>query len=976
MLKRFAMLSTAAVCLFASHLTLYASPSSNIQGTVKDSQTGEPLPSANIVLVGTSLGAASDALGRYVIRNVPPGAYVVRASYIGYLSKEMPVTVMDEPTVNTDFALAPVTLEGEEVVVTAQARGQHEAINTQLASNNIVSVVSSARIQELPDANAAEAVGRLPGISILRSGGEGNQVVVRGLQPKYNAITLDGVRMSSSNPSDRSTDLSMISPYMLEGIEVSKTVTPDLDADVLGGTVNFKLREASMGKEGLGLNLLVQGGKTFLENAKNDFNNYKYVAGIEGRFLEQTLGVFVQADLERRNLTSNESGGSFTHLGSSTTDYISTSLNLSDIPRDRKRTNGVLVVDYVLPEGKVSLSNFISSGITTLNNRGESFDIQNDVHYYTLAYGQSTLNTLANTLNLEYQLGAIHAKMLVAHTYAETKNPADWRIGFSQASAGLSQFFNVPNLNPKDIPNGAYDDSSLTYLNSIQTSSGYSDERALTAALDLESSLNLLENVSATIKIGGKYKHQTRSREYDQSGGQGLGLQSALFFDNLISSHFPTTQQYYNSTYIPIIPFVDTEYDYGEFLNGDYSLGYPLNYAMLSEVVKVAKENAYILAQRNDIAYFHDQFNSKTFDYSGSEDLSAAYVMATINVGTDLTLIPGVRYQNLRTSYTASRGLQNTASATGGPYFHYDTTVTVNHGYWFPDLIVRYKPLAWFDVRMSYTSTIAYPDYNAVIPRIDVATGGSISWNDSQLRPSTSQNFDVYVSFYANEIGLFTVGGFLKRIDHLIYPWTFFVSGAAALPYFPPGLATGPPSGVYSVTTYVNDPFRVENWGMELDWQTHFWYLPKPFDGLVLNVNYTHIFSEAEYPYTDTRRVGRQLIYVDTSFTDRLLYQPDNIVNLSVGYDYGGFSIRVSMQYQADIFTGPNFWPQLRTSTAAYRRWDLSVKQQLPWLGLQIYADVNNINGAMDVSLIRGSGFPVSMQSYGPTADLGLRWQL
>jgi len=77
----------------------------------------------------------------------------------------------------------------------------------------------------LPDANAAEAVGRLSGVSVLRSGGEGNEVVVRGLQPKYNAIMIDGVRMSSSNSNDRSADLSMISPYSLEGIEVSKSVT-------------------------------------------------------------------------------------------------------------------------------------------------------------------------------------------------------------------------------------------------------------------------------------------------------------------------------------------------------------------------------------------------------------------------------------------------------------------------------------------------------------------------------------------------------------------------------------------------------------------------------------------------------------------------------------------------------------------------------------------------------------------------------
>jgi hypothetical protein len=176
----------------------------------------------------------------------------------------------------------------------------------------------------------------------------------------------------------------------------------------------------------------------------------------------------------------------------------------------------------------------------------------------------------------------------------------------------------------------------------------------------------------------------------------------------------------------------------------------------------------------------------------------------------------------------------------------------------------------------------------------------------------------------------------------------------------------------------VNDPYRIDDWGLELDWQTHFWYLPHPFDGLVLNLNYTHVISEAQYPYTDVRRVGRTLVYVDTSFTDRLLYQPNNIVNLSLGYDYQDFSIRVSLLYQDDIFRGPNFWEQLRTSTSAYTRWDLSVKQTLPWFGLQLYGDLNNLNSANDVAVIGGKGVavPQTEQSYGLTANLGLRWQL
>jgi hypothetical protein len=188
------------------------------------------------------------------------------------------------------------------------------------------------------------------------------------------------------------------------------------------------------------------------------------------------------------------------------------------------------------------------------------------------------------------------------------------------------------------------------------------------------------------------------------------------------------------------------------------------------------------------------------------------------------------------------------------------------------------------------------------------------------------------------------------------------------------------PKNQYQIITSVNDKNRIDDWGMEFDWQTHFWYLPHPFDGLVLNVNFTHIFSKAQYPFTDLLSVGSgphaAQIPVDTSFTARLLDQPDNILNLSLGYDYEGFSVRVSMLYTDDIFSGTNFWPQLRTTTTAYTRWDLSVKQDLPWFGLQLYGDLNNINAASDKAVIAGStvAVPQSQQAYGLTGDIGLRW--
>ena len=202
----------------------------SIGGVVRDSVTGEPLIGANVILVGTGKGAATDKEGKYDIPNVLRGTYTIKISYIGYRDQTSSLTIQQGAKTYLDFKLYPVGIIGQTIIVTSQATGQTEAINQQLSSLQIMNVVSSTKIQELPDATVAEAVGRLPGISVLRNGGEGDEVVIRGLAPKYNKIMIDGVDMSTSDAFDRSQDLSMISSNMLEGISVSKSVTPDMDA--------------------------------------------------------------------------------------------------------------------------------------------------------------------------------------------------------------------------------------------------------------------------------------------------------------------------------------------------------------------------------------------------------------------------------------------------------------------------------------------------------------------------------------------------------------------------------------------------------------------------------------------------------------------------------------------------------------------------------------------------------------------------
>lgn len=977
MLKCAVHISSIAFILFCwVSPTLTAATDGSVEGYVRDAQTGDPLPSATVSIVGTSLGAATDIGGKYSIRNVPAGSYMLRASYIGYRSLTMPIEVMQGGNVRKDMKLEPVGVEGEVFLVTAQARGQKEAINEQIASQQIISVVSSDRIQELPDANAAEAVGRLPGVSILRDGGEGAQVVIRGLAPKYNAVLIDGVRMASSNGEDRSTDLSMISSDMLNGIEVARTVTADQDADVLGGSVNFKLREATAveGEGAFKLNLLAQGSYTGLPNAYNKFRNYKYVASIENRFFDNAFGVFLQASTERRNLSDNELGATYAGVVNTETDYLTNNITLDNVSRDRQRTNAVLGLDYKLPDGLITLSNFFSTGVTEVEDRQQFYNINQgaNAQAFTSRYTKSTLNMITNVLGIEQQVSIFRAYARLSHSYSETKDPNDWTVTFNSGSAGLDAFGFAHNLDPQDVVKAAANDLSKALLQTVASNNRFSRERNLTASVDLVAFVNLTNDITSELKFGGKYRHQTRSYDYNAYDGEAFGYSSGKLIIDQLTAAFPWfTPKPGDPNNVSMATFLDPTYSFGTFLDGKYAMVYPQDFSKLHDIVNYMNANQL----SNNITYNYDLGNSTKSDYSGTENISAAYGMATVNLGTMLTITPGVRFQQLKTVYTAMQGLQGPNPYSG--FSNQLVTVTAIHPYWLPSVLIRCKPTDWCDVRLAYTNTVSYPDYGSLAPIITVfPSSGTLQWNGFNLEPIRSKNYDAYVSFYDNTLGLLTGGAFLKQITNLIYQYTFTPSTAAKLAAYYPAWSTPPVRAGVNVTEYINDPYRIDDYGMELDWQTHFWYLPQPFSGLVMNVNYTHIFSKAEYPFQFVNFNVRPTKYVDSSYYAPLLYQPDNILNLSLGYDYKGFSTRLSMIYSSRIFTSPNVYPQLLAYTAAYKRWDLALKQELPIQGFQLFCNLNNINGVNDVSVIAApTGAPVHEEKYVYSVEAGLRYK-
>lgn len=941
-----------------------------IKGIIIDANSNDPLIGANVMIVGTSIGAAANIDGQFILTSVKPGSYKLKITYVGYKEKIEEVTVVSNRATEITVKLDWVAVEGEVVLVTAQAKGQLAAINEQLSADEIKNVVSRDRIRELPDANAAESVGRLPGVSIMRSGGEGDKVVIRGLSPKYSKIMVDGVALVATGNGDRSVSMSSISSYSLEGIEVIKAPTASMDGDQVGGSVNFKMKTA---ESGFNSGVVIEGS---YNNLKNTYSNFMFVGDISNRFFEDKFGLFAQISVDRKNLSSNQMHAEFYFDKDKGRSLRTEQLNLNDVIRDRKRIGGTFTLDYLLPDGKIYFENFFSSGDNDQQSFEEGYSRARR-HWYNTSDNSNSQLIYSNVLNYEQYISTFKVSAKLSHSYSETEALNNIEFSFFK-SGDVNQF--PDDIDPKDIPDYSKNEIAATNWSNIRVGDKITKGRQVALSLNFETDFTLSKQINGKIKFGGKGLYADHSYDYKNGYSGSMASLGGNAYKIPIVEAFPWMQDIVSIESLetdfamPYTLFIDNDYKHSEFIKGRYTLGPVADIDLMRDIVDVLKTTRLKLIElgQHDPGYFGQAHKtSVTNDYFGTEHLFASYIMANINITNKIKFIPGVRYEVQRTKYTGVRG--KTQHYVEESYPHYDTTTVRNNYFFLPRVHLRYEPFNWLQVRLAYTQSVARPSYSSLIPRVDI-TPNSIFVNNYNLRPERAESYDISFAFNENHLGLFTIGGFYKVIEDKI-----FIRRDRVL-HNPEDYNL---SSIYKDSRFdadENNESLSYVKGIELDWQTNFWYLPSFLKGIVLNINYTKIFSKTKYPLTKyVNEVISNPPYiikneVDISYWARMQQQPDDILNISLGYDYKGFSCRVSMFYQGDNFITSKFNEEEHILTDSFSRWDLSVKQRLPWQNIQLYFNFVNINEGLDRDFIRGNGKTSRLEYYGSTLQLGLRW--
>lgn len=953
--------------------SIYAS--GKLKGEISDSLTNSPLGGANIYIIGTAFGGVADYENAdYEISGIPEGIYQIRCSYVGYKSKTIQVKIEDNKTLIINFELVLDVLEGNTVIVTAQALGQAAAINQQLNSNTITNVVSSDKILEIPDANAAESVGRLPGISIIREGGEGNKVTIRGLAPTYNSVTIGGDKIPSTDFNDRSVDMSMISSEILAGIEVTKALTPDQEADALGGTIEFKLAEAPKG--GFKYNLRMQNG---YNNQREELGQYRGSLTISNRYFNEKLGLLITGNAEKAQRGSDQYKVAYDMLREKRDDEEFAPLSASSVRYKyiediRERLGFTVLMDYQLENGKILISNFFSRLDRSRQTQERRFALSGNYQYHNWFDEDTQIDIMTNSISGKHVVSAFLVDWRLSRSQSYSRLPYSNLVEIREQSA--FDYSLLPEFKtPDNIVDAARNNLEETYLYEIWFDTEKSLERDLAGQLNIQMPFNFSNSVVGKVKAGAKIKNKQKERDRgslstrldERAYGTGIANLLAPHHTNYGKEGFEymfTTQGF-----AQIVNYIDPNFKADDFLNGTREFGIGVDGEELNHAL-----SSYILDSLTHSSAVRD-----IDDYELSEEVTSGYIMTEINFGQYIMFLPGIRFENTFVDMTSRKGNvpdDYSDLPLDSPPQISDTSGTLTFSNWFPMIHLRIKPTNWFDIRLAYTQSISRPRLDYLLPKLRLnGSSRTITLGNPELKPQISSNFDTYLSIYANSIGLFTGGVFFKKIDNLIY------DREQRLLLDP--VADGYEANWkgYYLDKPENSPYVTNITGFEIEWQTNFKWLPSPFDGFVLNINYTHVWLDTKYPRTIVEKTVIPVFpYVtttvnDTSRSGKMINQANDIANISIGYDYKEFSGRISMLFQGKTLAEVGDRPELDSFTDDYLRWDLLLKYNFT-KNIGLYLNVNNFTNSPDRNYTLSQIYQTAEEYYNWTADLGLNIRL
>lgn len=886
-----------------------------IKGMVKDKGSQSPLPGANIRVKGAYIGTTANFDGEYSLP-LDPGSYEIEVSYIGEKTKTVNIEIGAGEIKIIDFELDVEATQLSEIVLEGTLDGQIKALNQQKSADNLKNVVSSDQMGKFPDQNSAESLSRVPGVNLQRDEGDGRFILVRGLAPQFTNVSINGEQIPSPEGDSRYVALDAIPSNQLASIEVSKSITPEMDGDAVGGSVNLKTPTAYK-KE-----LEVSG------SLGAEYNNSSEKTTLQGNF-----------SLSKR--TSDDKfgfiiGGSYAPSEKYSERYTYDGWNkdnpegldeleLTGYEVSRKRIGANTTLDYKFNDKtQVYFRAFYSELREIEQRRRLKFESEEDDGELEYGVTKELKYRPENQGVYSFNLGG---------SFTGTKVILDYELSYSQAFQNTTANNKYIFENNEDV---TWSLNTTDRLSPTLNSFTYDGQDAilgnpmLMSFDELENEISTAKDHNTTAKINAAFPLNISEKQGELKFGGKVRLKDKGFDVDYFESY-----GYEGDDDLLLSDFSDKQMNTG-FMDGEFNVP-------LGPFTDKNSFNTYYNSNQGDFeADLAKAAEEKTLQqYNATENVFAAYIQGKLQLNK-LLLLAGVRYEKTNFDYASGEWDEEAEEAV-------PVSGTNDYGFLLPMLQLKFDITDDDILRASITKSYSRPNFE------DLVQGATFNSEDLEatifnpnLKPVSATNLDIFGEHYFGTLGLLSGGVFYKKLNNFIYQQTTDQT------------YRGIPD--VEVTQSVNgeDASLV---GFEIGYQQNLNFLPSVFKGLVVYLNYTHTASKAN---VSNFAQGEDISEID------LPGQADNVGNAALAYNIGGFKARLSYNYNGSYINEFDSGDILVMGSR--HQWDFSMSQTFSKQRFTAYLELVNLTDENELEYYNTKDTPYSRSRFGSWGRLGIRF--
>jgi len=914
-----------------------------VTGNIVDKNQQLSLPGATLKLKPGNHYTVSNQQGKFEFLSVPAGTYTLEVTYIGYQTFSQEVTVTAGKATDLKLKMEAGGVAGKEVLVVGdRLRGQAKALNQQRNNPNITNIVSADQIGRFPDANVGDAIKRIPGITMQNDQGEARNIIIRGLAPELNSVTLNGDRIPSAEGDNRRVQMDLIPSDMVQTIEVNKTLTPDMDADAIGGSVNLVTRAAP---NGLRVSATASAGVNPIRGKA------LYTGGLvlANRFANNKLGAVLSASYNNNDYGSDDMEATWSKDDFGNVYTSESEVRKYNVQRIRRSLSAAL--DYKINAKNTLYANAMYNWRDDRENRYRlritdvepEYDDNDAITGYVGSVRRETKGGIDNSRNKSRRLEdqRVQNYSIRGEHLLGSKVDMDWAASFSQASEDRPHEryieyraddgpVSVDNSDPRFplVTAPSLTDEDFGFK-SLSENHDYTRENEWGFKLNFRFPLSVVPGQKGRLRVGSRLRLKDKERLNN-------------FYE------FEPVTEFGNLADISNIRISSKGYHTGEkYVPGTFVINKFLGAQQLDDASKF---------ERSDVPseYLAVNFNAK-------ERITAGYIRWDQDITRQLSVIAGVRVENTHINYEGNIVAEEEDLEGMRKVENSYTNVL-------PGVTFKYNVNSGLVLRAAATTSIARPNYYDIAPYVSsLADDAELSAGNPDLKAAYAWNFDLMAEQYFKSVGILSGGLFYKSISDFIYTYrdNAYTTEKFAADY--KDVATNPiPAGEEWVYKQARNGDNVRVYGFEVALQRQLDFLPGFLKGFGVYVNYTYTKSKADGIYNADGDKRTDVTLPGTA---------PHMFNASLSYENPYFTARLSGNYTAsylDELGGDNFDDRFYDKQFFL---DLNASVKLT-KNLRVFGEANNLTN-QPLRYYQGiSSRTMQAEYYRPRYNFGLKFDL